>query len=231
MSRSSGSIARTAQGFSLIEMAVVLVIVGLLLGGLLGTVSALQHRQRHERSEAQLAEIRDALIAFAAVQRRLPCPADPSTPSDVVGAGLERTPTPTGCTGGSSGVLPWATLGLPETDPWGRRFTYRVAPLLAGVAPALTLVSVGDNVVRNPAGVVLATAVPAVVVSHGPNAAGSRGPTGALAPLGADPAEQENADGDAAFVAGVPSQTFDDVLIWVPGPVLMHRLLAAGTLP
>lgn len=30
-----------------------------------------------------------------------------------------------------SGVLPWATLGAPETDAWNRRFTYKVTTLFA----------------------------------------------------------------------------------------------------
>ncbi len=231
MNRSFARIGYRLSGFSLLEMAVALVIVGLLLGGLLSSLATLQQRQREERTERQLAEIRDALTAFAVQQLRLPCPAEPGTPSDVPGAGIERPPTPTGCAGGSSGVLPWATLGLPEADAWGRRFSYRVTPGLAAVAPAFTLASVGDNVLRNGAGVVLATAAPAVVVSHGRNAAGSRGPSGAPAPPGTDANELENTDGDEVFVAETPTAGFDDLVVWVPTTVLMHRLLAAGRLP
>ena len=49
------------SGFSLIEMAVVLLIVGLLIGGAVGSLGALQQRQRYSGTEAQLEEIRDAL--------------------------------------------------------------------------------------------------------------------------------------------------------------------------
>lgn len=219
------------HGFSLIEMAVALVIVGLLLGGTLGTVGALQQRQRLSQTSAQLEEIRDALVAFAVVNRRLPCPADPTLGDTVVGAGLERVPTAAGCTGGNAGAIPWATLGIPQTDAWGRRFSYRVSAGFARQAPAFTLASVGDNVVRNGAAVSLADAAPAVIVSHGANARGSRGPSGALAAAGADAREIENSDGDLEFVADTPTDTYDDLVTWLPGTVLAYRMLQAGALP
>jgi prepilin-type N-terminal cleavage/methylation domain-containing protein len=222
---------RRLRGFSLLEMAIVLVIVGLLLGGLLGSVGALQQRQRLAQTQAQLDEIRDALVAFAAVNGRLPCPADPATPNTTPGAGLERAPTAAGCTGGTSGVLPWATLSLSESDAWGRRFSYRVSAAFARAPAGINLTTTGDNVVRNSAAVVLAAAVPAVVFSHGENTRGSRGPSGALAAGSADAREQENADADTEFVADTPAGAYDDLVQWVPGPVLMHRLLQAGTLP
>ena len=225
------ALPRRARGFSLLEMAIVLVIVGLLLGGLLGSVGALQQRQRLAQTQAQLDEVRDALIAFAVVNGRLPCPAEPAVPNTTVGAGLERVPTAGGCTGGVAGVLPWATLALPEADAWGRRFSYRVSAAFARTPGALSLTTAGDNLVRNSAAVLLAANVPAVVVSHGENTRGSRGPGGALAGGSADGREQENADGDLEFVADTPAGAYDDLVQWVPQTVLMHRLLQAGSLP
>jgi prepilin-type N-terminal cleavage/methylation domain-containing protein len=225
------AVPNRSRGFSLVEVAVALLIVGLLLGGLLGSVGALEKRQRAARTEAQLEEIRDALVAFAIANLRLPCPANPATPDTVVGAGLENAPTAGGCTGGASGVLPWATLGLPAGDAWGRRFTYRVSANFSRQAPAFDLASVGDNVVSNAAGVSLASEIPAVVLSHGENARGSRGPGGAAAPVGVDPREQENADGDANFTFETPADAYDDLVTWVPTPVLAYRMLQAGVLP
>lgn len=219
---------RRQRGLSLIEMAVALVIVGFLLGGVVGTVGALQSRQRFTSTQAQLEEIRDALIAFAAVNRRLPCPADPTVADTTAGAGLERAANAGGCVGGSSGVVPWATLGLPETDAWGRRFGYRVSANFARTAPAFDLASVADNVVRNGSAVVLASAVPAVIVSHGANARGSYGPGGAASPAGGDARELENGDGDADFVLDVPGDAYDDLVQWVPMTVLAYRMLQSG---
>ncbi len=219
------------RGFSLIEMAVVLLIVGLLIGGAVGSLGALQQRQRYSGTEAQLEEIRDALIAFAVVNRRLPCPADPALADTVAGAGLERVPTAAGCTGGIVGAIPWATLGLPQVDGWGRRFTYRVSAGFARQAPAFTLADTGDSTVRNAGAVVLAGNLPAVIVSHGANARGSRGPSGVAAAASPDARELENSDGDAEFVLDMPSDGYDDLVAWVPGTVLAYRMLQAGALP
>jgi prepilin-type N-terminal cleavage/methylation domain-containing protein len=219
------------RGFTLLEMAVVLVIVGLLLGGLLNSLGALQAQQREQQTRHDLEEIREALITFAVVNRRLPCPAAPATADTVVGAGLERAPTAAGCTGGASGVLPWATLGLPQTDAWGRRYTYRVTPAFSRSLPAITLTTIGDNTVNNRAGVAIAPQVAAVIVSHGANARGSRGKSGVQAAVGTDPSEIENANGNTVFVDDTPTQNFDDLVTWVPPSILMSRMLQAGALP
>jgi prepilin-type N-terminal cleavage/methylation domain-containing protein len=219
------------RGFTLLEMAVVLVIVGLLLGGMLNSLGALQVRQHEEQTLHDLEEIREALITFAVVNRRLPCPAAPGTADTVVGAGLERAPTAAGCTGGASGVLPWATLGLPQTDAWGRRYSYRVTPAFSRTAPAIALTSVGDNTVNNRAGVALAPQVAAVVVSHGRNARGSRGRSGAAAAAGTDPSEIENSNGNAVFIDDIPTDNDDDLVTWVPPSILLSRMLQAGALP
>ena len=222
---------RRQQGFSLLEMAVVLVILGLLLGGMLSGVSAMRASQQVEETRHRLEEIREALIAFAIVNRRLPCPANPATADTVAGAGIERTPTVTGCTGGTAGVVPWATLGLPQTDVWGHRFSYRVSPAFVGLAPVLSLLTTGDNTVRNRAGVSIALQVPAVVVSHGANGAGGRSHLGTLVAVGSDPGQQENADGDNSFVADTVTDAFDDEIVWVPPTLLIGKLLQAGILP
>jgi hypothetical protein len=129
-------------------------------------------------------------------------------------------------------VLPWATLGLAQTDDWGRRFTYRVTASFARSGAAITLASTGDNTVRNAAGVDLATQVPVVVVSHGTNVRLSYGPAGgAIGVASTDPSEIENADADAIFVSDVPTAGFDDLVSWLPLSVLMSRMLQAGALP
>lgn len=172
-----------------------------------------------------------ALMAYAAMNRRMPCPADPALSDSVAGASLERAATATGCTGGQADSVPWATLGLPEVDAWGRRLSYRVSAEYARLPPAFTLASSGDNLVRNSAAVILATATPAVIVSHGTNARASTGPAGTLSAASPDARETENSDGDVEFVADTPDDGFDDLVVWITGPVLAYRMLQAGALP
>ncbi len=213
------------------EMAIILVIAGLLLGGLLVSITTFQRNQRIDETAHQLREAREALLAFAVINRRLPCPATGTIASSTAGAGIERAPTAAGCTGGQSGVLPWATLGLREVDGWGRRLTYRVSAGYSRLAPAFTLTAAGDITVQNRAGVNLADTIPAVVVSHGANGRGSFGPAGTAAPGSPDPGETENADGDVGFVSDTPTDAYDDLVEWVPRTILVNRMLQAGQLP
>ena len=63
------------KGFTLVEMAIVMLIVALLLGGLVPTLSS-QVDQRHaSETSKQLDEIQQALIGYAIIYGRLPCPA------------------------------------------------------------------------------------------------------------------------------------------------------------
>lgn len=240
------------HGFSLVEMAVVLVILGVLLSGLLTTLTAQQSAQRALESERLGLQVREALLGFAAINGRLPCPADPALPESDPNAGLERTPTAAGCTGGDRGSLPWATLGLPQLDAWSRRFTYNVSPLFArtvvvrpvsqygcaippAAAPvraAFALCTPGTGSVASAAGgPALVADAPAVIVSHGANGFGARLPGGGISPASGDADEQENADADALFVDRTPTSTYDDRVEWIAPPVLMSRMLQAGRLP
>jgi len=43
--------------------------------------------------------------------------------------------------------------------------------------------------------------------------------------------ESENADADLTFIAGQPSNNFDDLLTWVVPSILKSKMVAAGRLP
>jgi prepilin-type N-terminal cleavage/methylation domain-containing protein len=121
-------------GFTLVELAVGLAIISLLLGALL-TPLATQHRMRkNKEAERELREVKVALIGFAIANGRLPWPdTEVATPDGLenVPAGVTALPpTPVGgppCTV-CEGLLPWQTLGTVPTDPWGRRYRYRISP-------------------------------------------------------------------------------------------------------
>jgi len=137
---SDNSNARRANGFSLVEISIVLVIIAILATVVAGPAVVQIKQRRATETQAKLAVIEGALALFAAQNYRLPCPAlgtvDATDPAPLVAAasGIERvdsTTTPTACTltNQQHGVIPWKALGLSVsevTDGWGNIFTYRV---------------------------------------------------------------------------------------------------------
>lgn len=125
-SRQAGNrIIRAAGGFTLVELAVVIVIVAALLGALLAPLATQYQLRKNKEAENQLSEIKEAIIGFAIANGRLPWP-----DRDLLIDGIENVPAPLGgapCTV-CEGVLPWQTLGTYPTDPWGRLYFYRISP-------------------------------------------------------------------------------------------------------
>jgi prepilin-type N-terminal cleavage/methylation domain-containing protein len=239
-------------GFTLIEMAMVLMIIALVLGGLLPVISGQIEQQRNAETRKQLADIREALLGFAMLNQRLPCPADGTS-----NTGLEAT-TGSGATlvcssitalTASGGVLPWATLGVSETDAWGRRFTYRVSSAFADgadgtseAAAAACATSQGVSfkmcseanlkVLLAASGTnTVADKLPAIVVSHGVNGKGAYTHEGVKLAGGSDADELDNSNTTNSFVSHDASPTFDDLLVWIPPGLLISRMIAAGKMP
>jgi len=125
-------------GFSLLEMAVVILIIGLLLGGLIQPLSSQRDKARIVETEAQLDEIRTALLGFAAINGRLPCPTlDGFNGMEAVQLAANVTITNCQDAGGfefSHGFIPGNTLGLSGTynpqgfllDAWGSPIRYSI---------------------------------------------------------------------------------------------------------
>jgi len=149
----------SARGFSLVELAVVMAIVALLLGGLLYTLSAQTEQRNFDDTRRRLDQARELVLAFALVNGRLPCPARSAattTPSTV--AGDEVLTTATGCIGDSVtdyyggtsggvtlGLLPARSIGFQQVDSsgfavdaWGNRIRYAVANLITNCSGSST---------------------------------------------------------------------------------------------
>ncbi len=223
--------SRTQIGFTLVEMAIVLAIVAMLLGGLLPTISSQMEQQHRSETRKQLDEIQQALIGFAILNGRLPCPADPTIPTVAANAGVERLTCITAAN--ANGVLPWATLGTRETDGWNRRFTYSITPAF-GAPITLTTPSTLD-VLNASGGNSIASNMPAVIISHGQNGLGAYLPSGT--PLPKDPTHTDENDNNdilvpnTTFVYHESTPNFDDLVIWISPNILFNRMVAAGKLP
>ncbi len=233
-----------SRGFSLIEVAIALLILGMVLGSgmsLLGSQLALRDVKDTQRI---LEETREALLGYAANQTppHLPCPdktggAGVGTAND----GQEDVTPATGICVTQSGNLPWATLGVAPLDAWGNRLHYSVNSTFSNRAPAasFTLSSVATLRVCQSAGCafVLANGVPAAILSFGKNGFGAITAMGAARPAPVSADELENADGDNDFVshsaadAGAAMGEFDDLVTWLPTGLLFNRMLQSGRLP
>lgn len=225
-----------ARGFTLAEMAVVLVIVALLIAGMVLPLSAQQEIRARQETEKTLSDIREALLGYAAGHMAsdgkpyLPCP-DTDNPPD----GVENRSASPGACSAQEGTLPWVDLGLGRNDAWNNRFRYAVTAAFSNNATGFALQSAGTFTIcadsANCAATAVANAVPALVLSHGVNGAGAFNTGGGIntAPTGAD--EVENTNGNTTFVSRVSDGGFDDLVTWVPSTVLMNRMLTSGKLP
>ena len=226
------------RGFTLIELAVAFLVIALLLGMMVIPLNTQIDQHRINETQKQANVIVEAILGFAVANGRLPCPAAPTTANTTAGAGVEnKPPLPATACGITEGVVPWATLGVQETDTWGRRFTYRVTPMFAddpagGLQASFGLADNGNiNVTSGGAAPVnIAANMAAIVVSHGKNGLGGYQPNGVQL-VGAAADEAENANANMTFISKIHEPTFDDLLVWVSPSVLKARMVAANRIP
>lgn len=159
-----------SKGFTLIEMAIVMVIGGILLSFMGSALLTYMKKGRVDKTEYRMEAIKEALNQYLNINRRYPCPArqdiapgetptnvgdprfgieidtDCSTPfadgNEIVGAGdIVRI-----------GSVPTRTLNLPDEfslDGWGNRFTYAVT-----IQSASTTGGAGGSTFTNSGGLI-----------------------------------------------------------------------------
>jgi len=248
----------TAAGFSLVEMAIVLAIIGLLLGSLISPLSSQLERDQRKTSLSALTEISQALTGFALANDRLPCPATPNS------AGIEN-PSGGGVCTTQHGFVPATTLGLSGhinvdgllLDPWNNPYRYSitnsngsafstnsgmVAVTMAALTPNLTICTTTTGstptACANAATTLSSNAV-AIVYAYGKNWSSAPVSSEELenqgATLGAGPSSLNYpVANDIVFVnrdySNVAGIEYDDQFVWLSPHILYNRLVAGGRL-
>lgn len=233
---------KRTRGFSLIELAIVLVIVTILIGGLAVPLSAQIQARRIAETRQIMEEAREALYGFAmthtadapSTNRYLPCP-------DITGDGREdRNPPPQRTCMASSGRLPWVDLGTAPQDAWGNRLSYAVdsnfasatSGFSASAPTSATLEICTSHACTSPD---VASGVVFVLVSHGPNGWGAQNINGTTLRAPTGPDEGENLDADGRYVTRAPTKPdvasgeFDDLVSWLSHSQLIARVCPPGS--
>ena len=243
------------HGFTLIELAIVLVIIGVLIGSFLGTLGARIDTTRRAEAAEDLEIIKKAILGYAISSGGpfLPCPCtsdcdtDPDSPPNPVG--LENR-TGGACTAGAGagyqGFLPWGTLGLKPSDSWNTLYGYWVDPAFSNSGSAFDVADTGTGRIRtrSPDGTatpLVANNVVAVVFTHGKNAYGGLSVDGVARPVvpAANVDELDNTDTNSSFISRTPSPAgattaggeFDDIVLWISDYEIKARMVEAGVLP
>jgi len=249
---------RFSRGFSLVELSVVVLIVGIVMTMGIGAWTANLENQAHAATAQRQAAVKEALTGYLRRSSRLPCPDNDFAAPD----GIENRATPndpaTACSA-RFGIVPYVTLGLARDavrDGWGNFFSYHVSnttntPAASGNWSANSdwtisanfrsgntgTITVND---RNGAAVTaIATNVAAVIVSHGRNGFGaySVGTRNTLPAAGTDELDNTNGAADTTYFRrdvttsdAATGGAFDDQVMLLTANDLLEPLFRDGTL-
>ena len=208
-------------GFSLIELSITLVIIGVLATPLIQQYNLYKIDKITKESRENLTVVRAALQKFAVNNGRYPLPSDKNKVTNTAGYGEESTTPLVACTPtssticrttvgslGSAGVLigavPFSAIGIPEQytfDGYKRKFTYAVTQSLTAIgtfSDSGGVIRLIDNAAANHDGTT--NNIQFVLVSHGPNGKGAPTINGTIAaPCTGIGADLINCDNDAIF--------------------------------
>jgi len=194
--------SKKSSGFTLVEVVIVLLIGGILLGSFGSGLLIYFNSTKVAASKDKLSRINETLVEYLAINQKLPCPADITATVDSASFGREVDAVPVSvvaCNAGGSrngtvvvngarnvnggaqeviriGSVPTRALNLPDEfmyDSYGSRFLYAVSADLATTAGYAPEDGVID--VTDSGGNTLLTPTASanyVIISHGPDQQG-----------------------------------------------------------
>ncbi|MCD8493844.1 MAG: type II secretion system GspH family protein [Alphaproteobacteria bacterium] len=217
------------NGFTLIEMAIVTIIAGILLVGAVQVYDRWVEQKKIDETHDKVAVINDAIQSYIQINSTLPCPARLNAlPDDAGGTYGVQTdctaPPPSGVTEASGrdgepvriGALPTRSLNLPDEyafDGWDNRFTFAVSahmaetPVLYRTGKGAIFMLDSSGSASTNTGYSLTTpegTAMYVIVSHGPDGQGAyaraaTAPSTLCIPASGADQQSENCDNDAYF--------------------------------
>ena len=219
--KQSHSLIQSRQGFSLVELSLVLVILaGVVAGGMmigLPMVETSKVKQTNDKIKA----IEAAMMVFRKNYNRLPCPSNATLAASSTSFGIEYPAGATNCVGARGpfgsmveGGVPVRSLSLPDdfaNDGWGNRMTFAVDRRFtsASILPAIPTNQTcpGQASILDETGATRTANAVSLIVSHGPNGHGAfpgKGGTTRLNASSANTQEQTNchcnaSGGDAGY--------------------------------
>jgi prepilin-type N-terminal cleavage/methylation domain-containing protein len=247
-------------GFTLVEIAFVLVIVTILLGYTVAMFPLQQELKQYRHAKAEMDSVIEHLIAFAQVNGRLPCP-DTSAGGGTIDGEEDRLGT-NACEA-YFGFLPAKTLGMNGkynaagvlVDPWDSGYGYAISNINAGADANIDLVT--PNGIRDEG---IANVMPDLLICDdsdtlgmdldcddaGSNVVGgSNGEVAAvIISLGKDSAipatsniQAENLDNfndgslDKVYIFSPRRDDYDDLVRWISTNFLFSKMIEADQLP
>ncbi len=195
------------KAFTLLELAVVLVVVVLVAGIGVSISKDMIESSKEVATNKRMDEIEKAIFAFMKKNGRIPCPGDATYLTSNANYGVEATVAMLErCTGGAisstfrtdstymnkaaEGPVPVATLGLPREfmyDGWGRKFAYAAATAMTDSTystkafPPKSGTGCLDNtaiMVKDASGANRSTSAVYALISYGKNGHGGYLPAG-----------------------------------------------------
>ena len=205
-------------GFTFIEIAIVMVIIGLLAGGGVSIMGMLTQRKARNETIDYLKETKEALISYANINGKLPW-------ADTDGDGNQNN-------NATSGTLPYLDLEVRPSDPYKRVLRYGINSNLGTDRPTTCNAlkagfSSGPRVVDGD-GSASSFYIAAILISSGPMDLDSDGNVFDAITSGSH--QGDNTDGTPNYIRHPPIDTFDDLVVYIGGNELYGNLCEYLTL-
>lgn len=246
--------SHSSNGFTLVEMAIVLLIIGILTKSALGPLASLQEHRKRSQTTHQLEVVREAVFAHIVAYGALPCPL-PQNATDTAysfSAASSSSGGRAALCNDANGFVPAHSLRLDGAtneqgallDPWGSEYRFAVS-----LQDHDTLGNSGqpDWTTQGEAGAVGVGGLSADIVLcnnvRGADCAGRSIRSDQIAFVVLSPGrdasasgqQSENLDADNYFVyteeSVVADSPFDDLLVWGSAADVMYWMLRIGWLP